>query len=357
MSGRVRHWLKRLHLWFGLSLGIVFALVALSGSVLVFETPLLRLAHPQLAAHALPDASQRAAVLARIVAQWQPQGLRSADFPTAELPVWQLYFRGDVRRYLDPADGHLLLTRNASSDVLLWLRSLHTHLLAGHTGERVLGALGWLMLCLLLSGVVLWWPRRGQLRSHLRPYTQPPTRRWLSWHRSLGALSLPLLLLVTLTGTLMVYHGATERTLRTLFAEPARAPAPPPLVPRDAPIDWAAVLAAAQGTLPGAELHRIALPKTDDARVSIRARARGEWHPVGRSEVWLDPYDARVLAASDATRSGPGTRLAHAVYPLHAGGSHWAWRLLVAFAGLLPPFFLVTGFLFWRARTRKRPAA
>jgi uncharacterized iron-regulated membrane protein len=29
-------------------------------------------------------------------------------------------------------------------------------------------------------------------------------------------------------------------------------------------------------------------------------------------------------------------------------------RLLVLLSGLLPPFFLVTGFLFWRARTRRR---
>jgi hypothetical protein len=31
----------------------------------------------------------------------------------------------------------------------------------------------------------------------------------------------------------------------------------------------------------------------------------------------------------------------------------WPWRLLVILCGLLPAFFVTTGFLFWRARTRR----
>ena len=36
-AGAVRYWLKRLHLWVGLSVGLVYALIALSGSVLVLR--------------------------------------------------------------------------------------------------------------------------------------------------------------------------------------------------------------------------------------------------------------------------------------------------------------------------------
>ncbi|MGB5938914.1 MAG: PepSY domain-containing protein, partial [Rhodanobacter sp.] len=118
---------------------------------------------------------------------------------------------------------------------------------------------------------------------------------------------------------------------------------------------WAAVLGAAQRALPGAELRRIALPSLDDGRVVIRARAPGEWHPVGRSQVWIDPRGAQVLGAVDATSEGTGTRVSNAIYPLHAGSvGGLAGKLLVLLSGLLPPFFLVTGFLSWRARQRRR---
>ena len=353
-AGAVRYWLKRLHLWVGLSVGLVYALIALSGSVLVLQGPLLRLLHPPLAAHALPDATARAAVLTRIAHEWPSRGLRSADLPTAELPVWQLYFSDGSRRYLDPSDSSLLLTRAPGSDLLLTLRDWHTHLLAGKTGEAVLGVLGWLTLGLLLSGVWLWWPGRRNLHGSLRIHTQPPARRWVSWHRSIGALSLPLLLLVTLTGTLMVYSAGTRHVLQTLFADAPATPMPARIAPRPQAIDWAAVLDAAQHALPGAELRRITLPSANDGRVTIRARAPGEWHPVGRSQVWLDPYRAQVLGAVDATAEGTGARISNAVYPLHAGSvGGLAGKLLVLLCGLLPPFFLVTGFLFWRTRQRR----
>jgi len=350
----VRHWLRKLHLWLGLSLGTVFALVALTGSVLALQGPLLRASHPELAAHALPTPTQEAAVLARIARDWSPQGLRSADLPDAELPVWQLYFNGGVRRYLDPAHGELLLTRTPGNDVLLALHDWHTHLLAGHAGETWLGVLGWFSLFLLVSGVVLWWPGRGRFLTHLKPHAQPPVRRWLSWHRSFGALSLPVVLLVTLTGTLMCYHGSTRSTLQALFGDTPEPPQPATVALRHAPIDWSAVLAAARQALPGATLGRLSFPSARDGRVILRAHVPGEWNPTGRSMIWIDPWQARVLGVSDATRADTGVQVNNAIYPLHAGSTGPVWRTLVIVCGLLPPFFLVTGFLFWRARTKRR---
>lgn len=350
----LRHWLRKLHLWLGLSLGTVFALVALTGSVLALQGPLLRASHPELAAHALPTPAQEAVVLARIAREWSPQGLRSADLPDAQLPVWQLYFNGGVRRYLDPANGELLLTRTPGNDVLLALRDWHTHLLAGRAGETWLGAVGWSSLFLLISGVVLWWPGRGRFLAHLKPHTQPPVRRWLSWHRSFGALGLPLVLLVTLTGTLMCYHAGTRSTLQALFGDTPEAPPPPHVALRDAPIDWPAALAAARQALPGATLGRLSLPSKHDGGVTVRARVPGEWNPTGRSTIWIDPYQPRVLGVSDATRADTGVQVNNAIYPLHAGTTGPLWRTLVIVSGLLPPFFLITGFLFWRARTKRR---
>jgi len=350
----LRHWFRKLHLWLGLSLGTVYALVALSGSVLALQEPLLRALHPELAAHALPIPVQQAAVLERIAREWSAQGLRSADLPDAGLPVWQLYFNDGVRRYLDPASGELLLTRTPHNDALLALRDWHTHLLAGDAGETWLGVLGWLSLSMLLSGVVLWWPGRGRLLAHLKPHTQPPVRRWLSWHRSFGALSLPVLLLVTLTGTLMIYHGGTRQALQTLFGDMPEAPQPASIPLHHAPIDWPAVLAAARQALPRATLGRLSLPSARDGRVTLRAHVPGEWNPTGRSVIWIDPYEARVLGVSDATRADTGVQVNNAIYPLHAGTTGPVWRTLVFVSGLLPPFFLVTGFLFWRARTKRR---
>lgn len=353
---RLRATLKWLHLWLGLSAGLVFALVALSGTLLTYQREALLWAHPQLAQPALPDAAALGATWAGIVDHWQPHGLRGGDLPHAGLPVWVVRTTDGGWHYLDPASGALLLTRTPANDWLLWLRDLHVHLLAGERGEAVLGVAGIIALLLLLSGLYLWWPRAGMLRASVTLYSGPPPRRWLSWHRSPGVLLLPLLLVVTLTGVAMVYHGAASSVLRGAFGDAAALPPPAPLAVRDRAIDWSALFVAADHALPAAELRRIALPTADNALVAIRARGVGEWHPVGRSVVWLDPYRAQVVRVHDATTQGTGARASDAIYPLHGGfvGGR-GWQAAVALSGLLPPLLLVTGFLFWRAR-RRRPA-
>ncbi len=352
---RVRGALKWLHLWLGLIVGTVFALVALSGTVLTFQREILLAQHPEWSRQPLPDTGTQARAFARLLAEWQPRGLRSADIPSRRLPVWQAYFPDGERRYFDPASGELLLIRNADNDPVLWLRELHTHLLYGETGEDLLGACGLIAVFLLLSGLYLWWPRKGALAASLRWHAGPPTRRWLSWHRSTGALLLPLLLLATVTGVAIVYHDAVRPALRWSFDDGPE-PVPPLPLPRQpgTDIDWAAVLQAAQAAVQGGELRRISPPDEQDALVSIRYRAPGEWHPNGRSVVWLDPYAARAVQVHAATAQGLGARIDEAMYPLHGGFiGGWPWQWAVAASGLLPPFFLITGFLFWRARRRR----
>src|SRR5690606_5710067 len=202
----------------------------------------------------------------------------------------------------------------------------------------------------------LWWPRFGGWWPQLRWFAQPPVRRWLSWHRSLGTLTLPLLLLVTLTGTFMVYGGAA-RSMLALVLPDAPDPAPPALPARnaaDAATDWPALLASARAALPHAELARIGLPPAGEPRLTLRARSPGEWHPFGRSLVWVDLGTGAAVGASDATALAPAARASHAIYPLHMGAVGGPlYRHAVALSGLLPVFLLVTGTLLWLRRRRQ----
>lgn len=344
---RLRRGLAWLHLWVGLAVGSIFAFNGLAGSVLVFHTDLLRWQHPELVAqqpHADP------AVLERLVAQWAPQGVRSIDLPKPELPVWQAYFSNGERAYFAPDDGALLLRRGPDNDVLMWLHEWHVALLAHDTGKQVLGVIGWTSLGLLVSGLYLWWPKRGRWRAHLKVHAQPPARRWVTWHRSGGALLLPLLLLATVTGVGMVYGKGFHAVLTAAFG--GSAPSSPVLAGPLDQVSWDRVLDRAHHALPGARLSRVSIPKPDSQVISFRARATGEWHPNGRSDIHVDAAGTRVLGVFDATAQGAGARASAALYPLHigvVGGAAARW--VTAVVGLIPMFLLVTGFLFWRRRT------
>jgi len=67
----------------------------------------------------------------------------------------------------------------------------------------------------------------------------------------------------------------------------------------------------------------------------------------------IDPYSATVLSVYDAQAQGGGARLIDKLYPVHAGQVGGVpWQLLISVVGVLPAFFLATGFLFWRTRRR-----
>lgn len=342
---RVRAVLSWLHLWTGLTVGLLFALVSLAGTVLVFHVDLLKLQHPQLAQHE-PVADGR--VLEGLIARWAPEGMRSLDLPRDELPVWQAYFQDGHRQYFAPEDGALLLYRSHHDDVLLFLHEWHVELLGGKAGKEVLGVFGWTSLALILIGLYLWWPRRGRILAQLKMHAGPPVRRWLTWHRTIGVVLLPLLLLTTFTGVGMVYSRGFQKALVATFG--GENVKEPELPASDAPIDWTNAIAHARTALPDARLARVSVPDPDEGVVGFRAQANGEWHPVGRSTVALS-RDGRVLQAFDATTHRLGMRMSQAFYPLHigaVGGTTMKW--ITAFTGLLPAFLLVTGFLFWRRR-------
>jgi uncharacterized iron-regulated membrane protein len=350
---RVRHALKTLHLWLGLTLGILLALVTLAGSVLLWEQPLLRAGHPELVARPLPDLAAQGRSLQAILASDERSRARAFSLPDADLPVWEAMERGGDRRYFDASTGELLLHRAKSRDGLLILLDWHTHLLSGPVGETVLGVVACVGLFMLVSGVWLYWPGRHRALRHLKPHARPPVLRWASLHRFVGVVALPLLIVMIGTGTTMAYRGAVRSGLASAFGEPAPA-RPPKTIATRGTIHWPAVLVAAQAAAPDAQLTRLTLPSKDNGTLVLRVRRPGEWNLAGRSSLWMDPVTATVLGGDDATKLGPGGRLANALFPIHSAAvGGLAWRIVACVTGTLPMFLLVTGFLFWRARRRK----
>ena len=84
--------------------------------------------------------------------------------------------------------------------MLIFLK-LHVDMFAGQPGKLFLGAMGFLFLVAIISGVVLYWPftRRlsfGTLRDKSRRIA------WFDWHNLLGAITIAWALVVGATGVI-----------------------------------------------------------------------------------------------------------------------------------------------------------
>lgn len=354
----MRRLVIRLHRWLGLSVGLVFVLIGLSGTILAYAPAIEDAIYPVLA-RPLPAnwRTHRARVLATLERR-HPDDILIVRFPGSVHSAYQLYLTDGSQIYVDPTTGQTLVSRAALGDPVMIARALHTELLAGATGERVLGWLGFAMLALLATAVWTWWPRRGGWRANFkRPRSMRLVPQLAWWHKTVGVAGITLLAFITLTGVALIFYLPTQAVLTATLG--GRPPSPPVVVtaPATGSIDWPAVFATLDRALPQGRTVYFYPPHAADAPLRFRKRMPGELHPYGRSVVELS-RDGRLVYAHDVSAAGAGMRATNDIYPLHSGraGSP-VWRIIVAAVGVAPLFFFVTGLWLWYSRrNKKRPA-
>ncbi|HET7570566.1 MAG TPA: PepSY-associated TM helix domain-containing protein [Gammaproteobacteria bacterium] len=361
----MRRFIVRLHRWLGFSAGTVFVLIGLSGTVLVYAPEIEQQIYPALARD-LPANWRdfRPRVFERFEARHAPGEVVLVRFPGVTYNAYQLYLRDGSQEFRDPLDGRLLVRRGPVGDLVIAARTFHTELFGAATGEQVLGWLGLAMLALLAGGIWIWLPGRGRWRNAFRRprpllsqrlYQSRPQLVW--WHRTLGIVIVIPLLLVTLTGTALIFYGPAQALLTAAFGgQPPDIPAQVP-APRVTDIQWRDVFATLDRTLPRGRTVFYYPSRQNERPLLFRKRMPAELHPNGRSFIALG-RDGRLLFANDASRAAAGMQATHAIYPLHSGKLGMSWyRFLVALLGVAPLVFFVTGGWSWWLRQRSTKCA
>lgn len=328
--------LRLLHRWTGGFVGLLLALLGLSGALLVHKDAFLRATVPHAADAQRQDTATLAAAATKIfAAEDRP---RSIVLATDRLGLHKLSYKGERGAYADQTGDIVQSWTSNWARPEVWLFDFHHHLFNGDTGEIVGGVIGLVGLGFVVTGLILWWPTRRMFRFRLWPKaaTRPAI---VHHHRDLGAWIAPLLILSLTTGAAMNLKWFSQ-ALRAPFSPPAvveAALAPPKIsggkLAKD--LDWAKVIGAAKALFPDAEVRTIALPAKKGGLIQIRLRRQAEWLPNGRTVAWFDPADGRLVASRDALGLPLGARIANADYPLHAakvGGL--PYRLVMTASGL-----------------------
>jgi uncharacterized iron-regulated membrane protein len=122
-----------------------------------------------------------------------------------------------------------------------------------------------------------------------------------------------------------------------------------------ASFDWRATLQTVQQLYPDAELRGISVPAGDGGLIRIRARQPYEWLPNGRTILWFDPADGRLVEAVEARSLPLATRTFNMVYPLHTSAvGGFVYKAAMTAAGLaLTLLGTLAVFGFWRHRVRR----
>ncbi len=367
-----RRWLYHIHLYTGLATGLLMTVVGLSGSALVFRPEIDRLLtpRPQVAAAAV----QASLDVARDTAlEVYPQAVVTAiRLPESETGALEVTMRHpDEHRtyvYLDPVNGAALAVRDRNR-ALRWLQELHFNLLGGTTGLMVNGVAAALLVAMCFTGLAVWWPGLRHWRRGFQ-VNRRATWKGLTYdlHRVVGIASLVLLGMFGVTGVYFAFPDAFRAALATIARDDGLPPVP---VGRPAPssgrtaaptLDEAAATAAR--LWPEGAITFVYPPLAPAEAIRVRLRLPGEFADSGRSYVYVDAHDGRVLRADDARQFPLSARVIAWFGPLHFGTignlggrpGNIIVRTIWLVAGLVPGTLFVTGFLVWwnRVMVKKR---
>lgn len=361
----LRHTLFTVHLWVGLSLGVLLAALGLSGSLLAYDQAISDfLAPPPRAVTAgTPLPLSMLSGIARDAAASQGVGGGQVQLILPEKTRDALVVRigglspmGNVPRpggepparprqlqvYLDPVSGAVLGTRTSAQPPLLtFAHQLHGNfLMSRETGRPFVGWLGVAMCLLGLSGLVLWWPKRGQWKYAFKVRR---TATGLRFHRELHAATGIWIFIVFMA---VSFSGVVIAWPQTLGLNGAGTGQRAPVVEatggkRLGPTE--AIIAAATA-VPDIKPRSITIPARPDQPISVNYRS----HDAISAAVLIDPYSSKVLMVRDNSQ-----RFLAWMRPVHDGTLGSAWRFLVFLSGLVPTLFIVTGIIMW-LKKRKR---
>lgn len=354
-------WVLRLHLVIGAAAGLMLTLTGATGSVLVFGEEIDRALNPSLLrVEPRPQRVSLDDVIADVGATFPNRRIDRIQLPAEPHAPVELCFAEGAEpscAYADPYTGAPLGTRVPLHSFKGRLFSFHRHLFAGRTGERIVGIEGILLLALSVTGLILWTRSRRRPNPWRSPAASAYVRRH-DWHRAVGLLGLPPLVLIAATGTAMVFRPTFEETVNRLASSPTLAP---PSVPASASVAHPSVDAALRAVklaVSDATPTYVIFPASPTAPLAVRARMRGEWLPKGRSFVYLDPPTAEILRVDNALAGPRGYRMGSGLYPLHVGlVGGVTTRVLQCLVGLAPAALCWTGTLMaWRRSCSGRRA-
>ena len=387
MAARLGHNIKavlrQVHSIAGLALALLLSLIALTGAIISFEDEIVDHLNagimqvlPRSTPALMPDE-----LVARLKAAQDFGKVSAVTLSSDPAAAVHVRFGRDEQGgrpaslYLDPYDARVLGSPRGE-EFFATVRRLHRWLLipgdAKGWGRQVTGVAALGLIVMLVSGLVLRWPRRaGSVKMWLKPNLGLSGR---GLHRTLHAVIGTWVLLIypvrTLTGLWDSFDwykaGVAWLLSRPHVAAAKMQPKMPAKAPRVAAVSEPARpigFDQAWTTFQREEGDRfsralLTLPAGPGTAIRIRSWGKDSTLEATRDEFRVDAATGQLVAADRYADKTFGEKIIAAVYDIHRGAIlGWPGKLAFMIAAALMPLFAITGLLLYLSRRRlRRPA-
>lgn len=219
------------HLWLGLLSTLVVFIVCLTGSIYSFRGPVNDFNNRHLLNASVPKNSSRLHI-EEIESIFDDRNttIRSIVIPESKKKNLVISYTDKDSQsggtgYFNPYTGEEIIgTYNSSAEPFFQtILGLHRNLLLGQTGKQIVGASVLAFVFLLISGMVLWWPKSWKWRtlktSLLVKWKTSSYQLFYGMHKVFGLYAFILLLFISITGLYITYPWMKNAVLVTLGGE------------------------------------------------------------------------------------------------------------------------------------------
>jgi uncharacterized iron-regulated membrane protein len=369
--------LHQVHSIAGLVLALLLAVIALSGAIMSFEDEIvdhlnagIMQVAPRQSPALMPDE-----LVARLTAAQDVGKVSAVTLASDPAAAVHVRFARDERGarpsslYVDPYDARVLGAPRGE-EFFATVRKLHRWLLipgdAKGWGRQITGVAALGLIVMLISGLVLRWPRRaGSAKMWLKPNLGLSGRGLhRSLHAVIGTWVLPVYLVMTLTGLWYSFDWYKDGAVWLLSRPQAASAKMQPKMPAGAsetaqPIGfdraWGAFLHEEGSRFSKALLT---LPAGPGTVIRIRSWGKDSTLDTTRDEFRVDAVTGQFVSAERYADKAFGEKIIANVLDIHRGAIlGWPGKLAFMIAAALMPLFVVTGILLYLSRRKlRRPA-
>lgn len=205
------HITRQLHLWLSVPFGIIILLLCLSGAILLFENDLGHLGQAKV------DSDGRTPVALDSIMREVERNLDEGKFITGVTiytekdHAYKIMLNKPAMSalWVDQYTGKVI-GKYERADIFKIASSLHRRLFGkskaqggagGAAGKLIIGISSIVLLIVLVTGLILWWPMRRQFCSELSlGHGKSVYKKWFDLHSSLGVIATAILCVCILTG-------------------------------------------------------------------------------------------------------------------------------------------------------------
>ncbi|WP_079241684.1 PepSY-associated TM helix domain-containing protein [Chryseobacterium indologenes] len=372
----------QLHLWLGLTSGLIVVIMAATGCILAFEEELKHIVHPnryyvenigrkKLSLSELTEKAEKALPeglkVKRVVMPSDPS--RTYVFRTLKMDeeawtYWGTYLYY-YRIYVDPYTGKVQEVEDAKKDFFEIVLDLHRRLLLGEKiGKTITGYSTLIFAIILLSGLVIWYPRKMSKAMLKGMFFIKTSANWkrinYDVHNVLGFYAVIPLLLISYSALIWSFEDVDKWVKNTLNGNIPTEKKAKSTIPSEEFSNRNNILDLIGNTMEkGLKDKKSALinfPRSEEGTYYAELTYDGRQY---RNEHFnLDQYSGDILKSQSYKNKniGYGTALRERNYDLHTGSIFgMTTRIIYFLAAIIALSLPITGFIIYLNKKKKKP--